>query len=157
MAQSVSVKFNAKKLEDSLRKLSANYPSAVGPALFDAGNRVLQDAIYMKPMAPKRKGFLRRSARTEGADGLKSAGKGQKRKPARSGDSFGIAAGFNIVYAARWHELSPAEEATIKWTTDKGAPDPGRKYLELKIARFGNEYLEIIGANIRQFLDNGAK
>ena len=142
MARSVEIRFNAKRLEESMRRLSANYPQAIEPALFDAGNRMLQDAIYQAPMAPKRKGFLRRSARTE--------------PPRRKGMAgFNIAAGFNIVYAARWHEISEAEEAKINWTTNKGAPDPGRKYLESKLARFGDEYLEIIGGHMRQFIDRG--
>lgn len=158
MARTVGIQFDARKLEESLRRLNANYVKVVGPALFDAGNRVLEDAIYIKPMAPKRKGFLRRSARTEGADGLKTAKPGQKNRRAyRSGPSWKILAGFNIVYAARWHELTPAQESLINWTTDKGAPDPGRKYLESKLARFGNEYLEIIGGHVKQFLDSGAK
>ena len=157
MANTVGIKLDARKLEASLRRLDADYVKVVGPALFDAGNRVLEDAIYIKPMAPKRKGFLRRSARTEGQDGLKKSGKNQKRTAFKKASVWLIKAGFNIVYAARWHELSVAEEGTIQWTKTKGAPEPGRKYLEAKLARFGDEYLEIIGNHVKQFLSGRKK
>ena len=49
---------------------------------------------------------------------------GTERSEIRCREGDGVLAGFNIVYAARWHELTPEEDARINWTL----PGSGRKY-----------------------------
>lgn len=92
-------------------------PDDLDKGLFQAGNELLRDAIKVEPLAPFKTGALRRSARTE--------------RPADAKKGEGILAGFNIVYAARWHELSPEEDKRISWTL----PGSGRKFLESKMMR----------------------
>jgi len=106
--------------------------------LFEAGNELLLEAVKVPPQAPKLHGDLWGSRRTETLKGTKPG--------------MGIAAGFNMIYAARWHELTPAEDAKINWTRDKGAVSPGAKYLETKMWMFKDKYLKIIGEYLRRFL-----
>jgi hypothetical protein len=99
------------------RLVKNSMPDDVDKGLFRAGNELLRDAIKVEPMVPFKTGALRRSARTE--------------RPADVAKGRGILAGFNIVYAARWHELTPEEDSRINWTL----PGSGRKYLESKLMR----------------------
>jgi hypothetical protein len=109
-------------------------PEELAKGMFTAGNALLKDAIYEQPYAPFDEGHLRASARVDTA------------KITR--DEVETSAGFNIVYAARWHELSPAEDARISWTL----PGSGRKYLESKMARNAKRYLDIVGEYLRRLL-----
>jgi hypothetical protein len=109
-------------------------PPEIDKALFRAGNELLHDAIYVMPYAPFREGHLRGSARTE--------------RPADAPEGTGVLAGFNIVYAARWHELTPAEDSRINWTL----PGSGCKYLEMKIPMFRDKYIRIIGDYLGKLL-----
>ena len=86
--------------EKGFKKLVENSaPEALAKGMFQAGNALLKDAIYEKPMAPFKEGHLRGAA--------------QVNKAKVSRGEIETEAGFNIVYAARWHELSPAEDARI--------------------------------------------
>ena len=109
-------------------------PEELAKGMFTAGNALLKDAIYEQPYAPFDEGHLRASARVDTAKVTK--------------DEVETSAGFNIVYAARWHELSPAEDARISWTL----PGSGRKYLESKMARNAKRYLDIVGEYLRSLL-----
>jgi hypothetical protein len=109
-------------------------PEELAKGMFAAGNALLKDAIYEQPYAPFDEGHLRASARVDTAKVTK--------------DEVETTAGFNIVYAARWHELSPAEDARISWTL----PGSGRKYLESKMARNAKRYLDIVGEYLRKLL-----
>jgi len=109
-------------------------PEELAKGMFTAGNALLKDAIYEQPYAPFDEGHLRASARVDTAKVTK--------------DEVETTAGFNIVYAARWHELSPAEDARISWTL----PGSGRKYLESKMARNAKRYLDIVGEYLRRLL-----
>jgi len=121
--------------EKGLKKLVEDVePDVTDKGLFKAGNELLHDAIYVLPKAPFKEGHLRGSARTETIGGMKKG--------------MGILAGFNIVYAARWHELTPDEDKRISWTL----PGSGRKYLESKMSMFRDKYLKIIGEHLRRFL-----
>lgn len=66
-------------------------------------------------------------------------------KPYISRGEIGIQCGFNIIYAARWHE---ATGQNINWTTDKGASQPGPKFLESKMSRYMNKYMAIVAKAI---------
>jgi hypothetical protein len=107
-------------------------------AMFQAANELLRDAIYVVPKAPFDEGHLRGSARTD--------------KPKVTGSKAEIRAGFNIEYAARWHELTPAEDSRINWTL----PGSGRKYLESKLSRFKDKYMWMVGKALGRVLGKGA-
>lgn len=113
-------------------------PEEAGKALFIAANELLKDARDLPPQAPKDIGDLWGSARTN--------------KAAVATDSIEVLTGFNIEYAARWHELSPAEDSRINWTRDKGSSQPGRKYLEIKMSMLRRKYMEIVAAALRRLL-----
>lgn len=119
---------NFKKIVESV------IPEEAGKGLFEAGNALLHDAIYEKPYAPFDEGHLRASARTTKAE-------------VKDGD-ISILAGFNIVYAARWHELSPAEDKRINWSL----PGSGRKYLESKMIQFKEKYMQIVAEHYKRVL-----
>ena len=106
-------------------------PEEAAKGMFKAGNALLHDAIYEKPYAPFDEGHLRGSARAEEAKVEK--------------DKITGLAGFIIVYAARWHELSPAEDSRINWSL----PGSGRKYLEIKLMMNKNKYMFIVAEHIR--------
>ena len=143
--------FDATSLQKGLARLGVDLANIVLPeAMFLAGNALLKDAIYISKMAPKRTGALRGSARTQGAGDLAKPHQVKGRKPVAAGESLSIAAGFNIEYAAKWHEVPAGKH--INWTTDRGAPDPGRKYLESKLAMFNRKYMEIMGMRFKQYL-----
>lgn len=146
----IGVGFDASELMATLKRLDGDITTQmVGRGLFQAANALLKDAIYVKPMAPKDVGDLRGSARTMGADGVLHK-TGNRYRPIASNKELSVACGFNIVYAAKWHEVS--EDKKIHWTTDKGASDPGPKYLEKKMAIFGKRYTEIIGEFVAELL-----
>lgn len=130
-------------------------PKEVARGLFQAGNELLHDAIYeVKFTAPKDVGDLWASARTQGGDGvLRERSESEAPMGFKSDDipdASSINAGFNIVYAAKWHEVSPTKN--INWTTDKGSKDPGRKYLENKMIRNKKKYMWMVGEHIRRIL-----
>ena len=106
-------------------------PSEAGKGLFKAANQLLDDAINKQPFAPFKIGDLRGSARVD--------------KAVVAGSLISVMCGFNISYAARWHELTPAEDARINWTL----PGSGAKYLESKMARYMADYMEIVASHIR--------
>ena len=97
--------------EKGLKKLAEKtIPPEVGKGLFKAANELLHDAINVQPYAPFDEGTLRGSAQTNKAEVKKG--------------EVSVEAGFNIEYAARWHELTPEEDSKINWTL----PGSGRKY-----------------------------
>jgi len=124
-----------KDFEQGLRELCDDrIPPEARMGIVKAANELLHDAIYERPYAPFDEGHLRGSARVE--------------KPEDSRDGVFVRAGFNIEYAARWHELSPEEDRRIRWTL----PGSGRKYLESKMIRNAQRYLSIIGEHIKNVL-----
>lgn len=109
-------------------------PSEAAQGLFEAENELLRDAINIIPKAPFKEGHLRASARAEKPEVRKEEIEGQ--------------CGFNIEYAARWHELSPAEDSRINWTL----PGSGRKYLEIKMMMYKNKYMQIVADFLKKVL-----
>ena len=121
--------------EKGLKKLvEKSIPPEAGKGLFKAGNELLNDAKTVIPKAPWELGDLHASAQVNKAEIKK--------------DEVSVEAGFNIEYAARWHELTPEEDSKISWTT----PGSGRKYLESKMAMFKDKYMAIVAKHIENVL-----
>jgi len=118
-------------------------PEVLAKGIFASGNRLLQDAKNEAPQAPYLHGPLRRSGKVE--------------PPQTTKDAVEIKVGFNIAYAARWHE---AEAGTmhfigrkpINWTRKGSVQNPGPKYLESKMSRNSKRYLDLIGENLKSLL-----
>jgi len=124
--------------EKGLTKLvKESEPKETAKGLFQAGNQLLKDAVEERPYAPFDEGHLRGSARTDKAEVTKSGAE--------------VVAGFNIVYAARWHELTPEEDAKINWT----GGGPRRKYLESKMAIYKDKYMKIVARALGVILGGG--
>jgi len=131
----MSMTIDFKDFEKGFAKIIEKASSEeAGKGLFKAGNELLQDAIKVEPIAPFDEGTLRGSARTNKADIKKG--------------EITVETGFNIEYAARWHELTPEEDSKISWTT----PGSGRKYLESKMVKFKDKYMKIVTKSIENAL-----
>ncbi len=109
-------------------------PKQAAEGLFKGGNELLRDAIKIAPKVPVDIGDLKASAKVNKAEITK--------------DGIELIAGFDIEYAARWHELSPDEDSRIAWTL----PGSGRKYLESKMVTLKNKYMEIAAKHINRVL-----
>lgn len=139
--------------------MKKSVPANVSKGMFRAGNELLRDAIYEVPKAPFDEGHLRAEARTQLAGGvmIKFSDSGGYLPPAsidaKDGDGYSLRAGFNIVYAARLHELTPEEDARINWTL----PGSGRKYLETKLIRHKDKYAKIVADYLERLLRKGGK
>lgn len=123
--------------EKGLTKLvKQSEPRETAKGLFKAGSQLIKDAIEMRPFVPFDEGHLRGAGRTDPATLLP--------------DGAEVVVGFNKEYAARWHELTPQEDAKINWTFDPG--NPHRKYLESKMATFKNDYMKIVADHLAKVL-----
>lgn len=98
-----------------------------------AMNEILRDSIELPPQAPREIGDLHGST----AGTVKVETKYKK---------LSVRGGFNIAYAHRHHE---AEPGAFKYTTDKGAKQPGPKFMLSKMIKFHNKYMGIVAAVIR--------
>lgn len=119
-----------KKFYDLVEKA---IPGDAQIGLRKAMNEILRDSIELPPQAPKEIGDLWGST----AGTVKVETKYKK---------LSVQGGFNIKYAHRHHE---AEPGTFKYTTDKGAKQPGPKFMLTKMIRFGKKYMGIVAAVIR--------
>ncbi len=111
-------------------------PKDAEEGLNDGMKEILSDSIELPPQAPKDIGELWGST----ADTVELI-KGKK------DELLGVSGGFNIKYAHRHHEAEPGE---FKYTTDKGARQPGPKFMQSKMAQFGKKYMEIVAEVIRR-------
>lgn len=105
--------------------------------LFFAANALLHDGIYIQPFAPFDEGHLRASARVKNIVVTYS--------------SLSVDCGFNIAYAARWHELAEEKAKYIHWTL----PGSGPKYLEIKMSTYKEHYYSIVANAIQKKLEGG--
>lgn len=134
MSRETGLYVDFSKFDKKFRKLVKNaYPNDARKGLFNAMNELLSDAITKPPQAPKDIGDLWGSRIVE--------------KPKETGKEESVEGGFNIKYAARHHEVAPG---TFKYTTTKGASQPGPKYLQSKMAMFLKKYMEIVAETIRK-------
>ncbi len=108
-------------------------PGDAQKGLRKAMNEVLRDSIELPPQAPKEIGDLWGS--TAGTVKVET----KYKKLSASG-------GFNIKYARRHHEVPPG---TFKYTTDKGAKQPGPKFMLSKMINYGRKYMGIVADVIR--------
>jgi len=109
-------------------------PDDVRKGLYNAMNELLSDSITKPPQAPKDIGDLWAST----ADTVKVE---------TIGKLLSVSGGFNIKYAHRHHE---AEPGAFKYTKDKGATQPGPKFMQSKMAQFFKRYIEIVAETIRR-------
>jgi hypothetical protein len=122
----MGMKLDFSDFERDFKRIIKKVPNKAAKGLFEAGNELLRDAIKKKPYAPFDQGHLRGSAETNKAQITK----------------YGIEleVGFNIEYAARWHELTPMQDKRINWTL----PGSGAKYLEKKMMMYKNRYMKMV-------------
>ena len=129
------MKFNFTDFEKGLTKLvKESEPRETAKGLFKAGSQLIKDAINMKPYVPFDEGHLRGAGRTDPAEVTTGGAE--------------VTVGFNKEYAARWHELTPEENAKINWTLENS----GRKYLESKMAMFKNDYMKMVADHLAKVL-----
>lgn len=119
-----------KKFYDLVEKA---IPGDAQKGLRKAMDEILSDSIELPPQAPKEIGDLWGST----ADTVKVETKYKK---------LSVRGGFNIAYAHRHHE---AEPGSFKYTTDKGARQPGPKFMISKMINFGRKYMGIVADTIR--------
>jgi hypothetical protein len=129
---------DASNFEKGLQNLvEKQAPEELAKGLFKAGSQLIIDANEEQPYTPFDEGHLR--------------GSGKVMKAAVEKDNIEVLAGFNKEYAARWHELTPAEDRTINWSLSGS----GRKYLEAKMARFKEDYMKIVAKHFENLLRRG--
>ena len=114
--------------------LTAGIPGDAQKGLFKAMNELLSDSIKKPPQAPKNIGDLWGS--TAGTVKVETKYK-----------LLSVRGGFNIKYAHRHHEVPPG---TYKYTITKGASQPGPKFMQSKMARYGKKYMGIVAETIRR-------
>ena len=110
-------------------------PAELEKGLVKAANLLIEDAKNEAPQAPYKTGDLRGSSQINAVVVTK--------------DDVSVEAGFNIEYAARWHD---AEAGTINWTRKGKVMNPGPKYLESKMERNSKKYLDKVGEQLRALL-----
>ena len=115
------------------QRADVDFPDYIEKGLFNAMNELLSDSIKKPPQAPKDIGDLWGSRIVE--------------KPKKTRTDIGIGGGFNIKYARRHHEVAPG---TFKYTTTKGATQPGPKFMESKMIQYAKKYIGIIAETIRR-------
>jgi len=120
-----AISFNATSFLGGFKKFT-NYkmPDAVAKAQYQTGWMVIRYANTKKPYTPTDKKDLRGSGRVEVVP-----------------TKLEVIVGFNKDYAAKWHEISPAKDAKVKWTL----PGSGRKYLESKLVMYKNDFIRFAG------------
>ena len=114
----------AKIVEDAI-------PKDAEKGLFDAAASMLKDADEEIPMTPRKEGHLRGEKKIENVVATKG--------------EISVTAGFNIEYAAKLHEMPKEAGDKINWTL----PGSGPKFLETKMVRNKQKYMEVVAESIR--------
>ncbi len=104
------------RLDFNANQLNNNIKTRIIKSLYKTGVKIGQDSQEIPPKPPVREGTLRGSMNIE-----------------VDKDNFLVRVSYNTAYAARWHE-NPFQPHLD--------PDSGMKYLEAKLIRFRNNYLE---------------
>lgn len=135
MSRETGLYLNTKDFDKKFNDLVKNaIPGDSQKGLVNAMNEWLSDSIEKPPQAPKEIGDLWGS--TAGTVKVETKYK-----------LLSASGGFNIKYAHRHHEVPPG---TYKYTTDKGASQPGPKFMQSKAVQFGKKYMEIVADTIRR-------
>lgn len=123
----------------NLKKLvEKDFPDWAEKGLYNSMNELLRDSIEKPPQAPFKKGDLWGSR-----SGIKPENPIIIKKTKNYISSQG---GFNIKYAHRHHEVPPG---TYKYTRT-GAKLPGPKFMQSKMAQYGEKYIGIVADMIRR-------
>jgi hypothetical protein len=139
-------------------------PRAIDKGLAEVGFAVMRDAIMDIPTAPLKYSNLRGSVSvfvqnrfigdsSEMAKGMSRDPSEYDPTPAKSHhEAIGMfehmaVIGFNVPYAARWHETEPPGWQDRR-DTPFTEPKAGMKYLESKLANNGDQYMEIAARRI---------
>ena len=144
----MSMTIDTSDFDKGFAKIAKECPEEGGKGLFKAGNELLRDANKIIPTTPRDIGDLQGSGRTQGKSGMHEIDQAQGAQAFMGKNEVSINVGFNCIYAARWHELTPEEDRKINWTT----PGSGRKYLESKMVALKEKYMKIAADHIKNFL-----
>lgn len=118
----------SKFAKDFTRITQKTIPDKARDGSFKVAAMIIGDAIKVAPKAPFDEGMLRASQFIEDLPTQK----------------LGVRIGFNMEYAAKWHELDKKKEKDIAWTT----PGSGRKFLSSKLSMFKNKYIKFLASLI---------
>lgn len=171
----MSMEFNFADFEKGLAELANKaVPKQLDRGLFDASAMLLKLSIEEEPHAPRYfgpkggGGDLWASARIKGAGSnlYKREAKPIAFNSEKEGEASVATAGFNIEYAARWHEINSENISMtdklgrvysghwpIRWTLAGAGP----KFLESKMYIYSKELLEIMGSRLKELLGKGKK
>jgi hypothetical protein len=109
------------------RVIEKTIPSATNRGLVKAAWEALRDAEKKEPTVPAKEFHLRGSKEVHGSKDL---------------FALFVEFGFNIIYAARMHEL-PGRSYKNPTT-----PGSGPKFLETKLIKYKDDYMEIVALSI---------
>ena len=126
------MKFDFAQVEKSLNKLDKNIEKIAVKGVRGAAFKLVEDSKLVAPQAPFLEGHLWAQHIVD--------------LPQFKLDKISIKVGASTPYAAKLHQA----KGNINWTTDKGASNPGPKYIISKIMRFGKDYLKIQYTIIRK-------
>ncbi len=110
------------------RVINKIIPEAAAKLAFRVASVVIRDAILEVPRAPHKTGTLWRSQKIE--------------RPRITRGMISVELGFDVEYAAAVHEMP----ATTKWTMVGSGP----KFLETKLQRNKEKYMDLIADGVRE-------
>lgn len=118
-------------------------PGAAKKGLVDAAWAMLKDADDKPPQTPTEFKDLKGSRHVD--------------KPKINRSSISIKAGYTSEYATYQHEgqRKDGSHKVKKYTTDKGASQPGPKFLQSKMAMYKKDYIEIVTNRIKRRMITG--
>lgn len=163
------IRFDTSRFERGLAEMEERFNEGVRRGLAEAAGQLLNDAVQIEPTAPIVEGYLRSTGsyfvnnQLVGTSpmSLKPRGERKLRKGMRprpnTNDSEPIGqaemvavVGFNTPYAAYLHEgMRRDGSRVIRKYTERGS---GRKFLESKMSRYHQQYLQVIAENIKAAL-----
>ncbi len=124
-----------KDFEKHFKKLvEKSAPEELKKGLFRGASEMLLDADKEAPCAPKDKGDLRGSKTVQ--------------EPKEKGSEIYVEAGYNIIYAARLHEMEKTPQVKEHWTF----PGSGTKWLEDKLVKYKEKYMKIVASYLEKLL-----
>lgn len=104
-------------------------PADIEKAYWELGWRILKDANTKEPKTPRDIGDLQSSGMVK----------------FNMKDDFELLAGFNKVYAAKWHELPKELAGDINWSLMGSGP----KFLESKMSMYKDDYVKFVADRIK--------